>query len=40
VGLPEIGDVVGSWADPPGLVAIVGEALMVLAAVGHHVRRG
>ncbi|MGH3261203.1 MAG: hypothetical protein ACRDNS_04320, partial [Trebonia sp.] len=35
VGLPQIHDDIGHWADPLGIVAIVGEAVMVLAAAAH-----
>jgi hypothetical protein len=35
VGLPEIGDDVGAWADPLGLTAVSCELVMVLAATGH-----
>jgi len=33
VGLPQIGDDIGNWGEPLGVVAIVFEALMVVAAV-------
>jgi uncharacterized membrane protein YfcA len=33
VGLPQIGDDVGNWAEPLGVVAIVAESLMVAAGV-------
>jgi hypothetical protein len=33
VGLPQIGDDVGNWGEPLGVVAIAAEALMVVAGV-------
>lgn len=30
VGLPQLGDQVGNWAEPLGLVAIAAEALLVI----------
>lgn len=39
VGLPEIHDDIGNWAEPLGLVAIVGEAVMLIASVLHFARR-
>jgi hypothetical protein len=38
VGLPQIGDDVGAWADPLGLTAVSCELLMVVAAGGHFLR--
>jgi hephaestin len=42
VGLPQIGDDVGDWADPLGVVAVVAELTLVvggvLAASGRHAR--
>ncbi|MGH3502262.1 MAG: hypothetical protein ACRDQA_15455, partial [Nocardioidaceae bacterium] len=33
-GLPQIGDDIGNWAEPLGMVAIVAEAITFLAAAG------
>ncbi len=35
VGLPQITDDIGNWSDPLGVVAIVSETVLLLAAVGH-----
>lgn len=35
VGLPQIEDDIGHWADPLGTLAIVGEAVMLLSAIAH-----
>ncbi|NHA67930.1 hypothetical protein [Phycicoccus flavus] len=35
VGLPQIGDDVGNWADPLGVVALVSELLVALLAALH-----
>jgi hypothetical protein len=35
VGLPQIGDDVGAWADPLGITAVSCELLMVAAVAGH-----
>jgi hypothetical protein len=39
VGLPQIGDDVGAWADPLGITAVSCELLMVVAATAHHLVR-
>lgn len=35
IGLPQIEDDIGHWADALGTMAIVGEAVMLVGAVGH-----
>ena len=35
VGLPQIGDDVGNWTEPLGLVALSGEGIMLLSAALH-----
>lgn len=35
VGLPQITDDVGNWGEPLGVVAIVAEAVLLLAAAAH-----
>ena len=40
VGLPQIGDDVGMWADPLGVTAVSCELLMAVATAGHFLRRG
>lgn len=35
VGLPQIGDDIGNWGEPLGLVAIVSEAILLLVAIVH-----
>lgn len=37
VGLPEIQDDIGNWAEPLGIVAIATETMMLLAAVAYRV---
>lgn len=39
VGLPQITDDIGNWSDPLGVVAIVSETVLLLAAVGHLITR-
>jgi hypothetical protein len=39
VGLPQIGDDVGAWGDPLGIVAVTCETLMALTALAHLVVR-
>jgi hypothetical protein len=39
VGLPQIEDDIGNWSDALGTLAIVGEAVMLLAAIPHLRRR-
>jgi hypothetical protein len=39
VGLPQIGDDVGAWADPLGITAVACEVLMVVATGGHFLAR-
>ena len=39
VGLPQIGDDVGAWADPLGITAVSCELVMLAAAAGHHLTR-
>ena len=39
VGLPQIGDDVGAWADPLGITAVSCEVLMIVAAAAHHLVR-
>lgn len=34
IGLPQIGGDIGNWGEPPGIVAIVCEAIMLLGATG------
>ena len=36
VGLPQIGDDVGRWTEPLGVVAVAAEAVMALFALVHH----
>lgn len=40
VGLPQIGDDVGAWADPLGIAAVSCELVMVGAAAVHFLSRG
>lgn len=35
IGLPQIGDDVGNWSEPLGLVAIVSESILLLVAITH-----
>lgn len=35
VGLPQIHDDIGNWAEPLGMVALTGETIMVLTALAH-----
>ena len=35
IGLPQIGDDIGNWTEPLGLVAISGEGPMLIAAALH-----
>ena len=39
VALPQIGDDVGNWTQPLGLVALTAEALLILITVGRHAKR-
>ena len=39
VALPQIGDDVGDWTQPLGLVALTAEALLILITLGRHARR-
>jgi hypothetical protein len=39
VGLPQIGDDVGAWADPLGITAVSCELLMLAAAAAHGLAR-
>ncbi|MGZ4469685.1 MAG: hypothetical protein ACXVXB_14465 [Nocardioidaceae bacterium] len=38
IGLPQIGDDVGNWTEPLGVVSVVSETLMVVLALGHRSR--
>ena len=38
VALPQIGDDVGDWTQPLGLVALTAEALLILITVGRHAK--
>jgi peptidoglycan/LPS O-acetylase OafA/YrhL len=38
VALPQIGDDVGDWTQPLGLVALTAEGLLILIALGRHAR--
>lgn len=35
VGLPQITDDIGNWAEPLGLVAVVAETIMLITAITH-----
>jgi hypothetical protein len=39
VALPQIGDDVGNWTQPLGIVALTVEALLILITLGRHARR-
>jgi peptidoglycan/LPS O-acetylase OafA/YrhL len=39
VALPQIGDDVGNWTQPLGVVALTAEALLILITLGRHARR-
>ena len=39
VALPQIGDDVGNWAEPLGLVALTAEALLIIITLGHRAHR-
>ncbi|MGZ4437564.1 MAG: hypothetical protein ACXVYY_18155 [Oryzihumus sp.] len=39
VALPQIGDEVGNWTEPLGVVALTAEALLIVIVVGRHAGR-
>jgi hypothetical protein len=39
VGLPQIGDDIGNWGEPLGVVCIVAEAVMLVATLAHFITR-
>jgi hypothetical protein len=39
VGLSQIGDDIGNWGEPLGVVCIIAEAVMLAATIAHFVTR-